>query len=68
MKKSLFVALRRSYRMRARAALAEYRRVDLFAPTDKAIEAGENLSAIVWGFAARCGCSPSVAADCLNLE
>lgn len=68
MEKVLFVSLRRAYRLRARAALAEYRRLDPFAPSDEALQAGCELSAIVWGFAARCGCSSRVAADCLGLE
>ena len=68
MEKVLFVSLRRAYRLRARNALAEYRRLDPFCPSDEALQAGNELTAIVWGFAARCGCSARVAADCLGLE
>lgn len=68
MGKMLFTSLRRAYRLRARAALAEYRRLDPFSPSDESLQAGCELSAIVWEFAARCGCSARVAADCLGLE
>lgn len=66
--KKYFFELRRAYRVQVRAALAEFRALDQFAPDENALRAGCRVSALVRGFASQLGCSARVAADCLGLE